>query len=170
MTRPTLLRSYGPLPTLLAALGAYAATGSEAGAQDVAWCEAVHRFLTEDMGMVAETSPDTVHDATTREILTGCRVTAAGGAFRTRAGEEAEALFDRVLAAGWTRAPYPGDASNDTALRFRRDGTDCFFSVYLGLMIGSEAEMRVNVGFRTRPGEDRYNVVVQCVQTMPAVP
>ena len=56
----TLLHSAAALSILLATLVAFASTGSEAGAQEVKQCEAVHRLLTEDMGMVAESSPDRV--------------------------------------------------------------------------------------------------------------
>ena len=170
MARPTLLRPAGALPILLATLVASASTGSEARAQEVKRCEAVHRLLTEDMGMVAESSPDTVRDWRTNQILPGCRVTAAGSTLRTRTGDEGEALYARLLAVGWKRTPNPRYATDEPALRFRLDETDCFFSVYSGMMVGTQAEMRVSVALEIRPGEDRYNVLVQCVPAMQAKP
>jgi hypothetical protein len=167
---PTLLRPAGALPILLATLIASASTGSEARAQEVKRCEAVHQLLTEDMGMVAESSPDTVRYWQTDQILPGCRVTAAGSATTTRAGDEGEALYARLLTVGWKRTPDPRDATNGPALRFRMDETDCFFSIYSGMMVGTQAEMRVNVAFENRPGEDRYNVLVQCVSAVEAAP
>jgi len=112
--------------------------------------------------MVAESSPDTVQNWQTNQILPGCRVTAAGSA-TTKAGDEGEALYARLLTVGWKRKPGPRYATNGPALRFRLDETDCFFSIYTGMMVGTQAEMRVNVAFKSRPGEDRYNVLVQCV-------
>lgn len=162
MTKPTLLRPAGALPILMATLVTSASTGSEARAQEVKRCETVHRLLTEDMGMVAESSPDTVQNWQTNQILPGCRVTAAGSA-TTKAGDEGEALYARLLTVGWKRKPGPRYATNGPALRFRLDETDCFFSIYTGMMVGTQAEMRVNVAFKSRPGEDRYNVLVQCV-------
>ena len=119
--------------------------------------------------MVAESSPDTVQDWQTNQILPGCRVTAAGSA-TTRAGDEGEALYARLLTVGWKRTPDPRYDTNAPALRFRLDETDCFFSIYSGMMVGTQAEMRVNVAFKNRPGEDRYNVLVQCVPAVAAEP
>ena len=166
----TLLRPAGALSILLATLVASASTGSEARAQEVKRCEAVHRLLTEDMGMVAESSPDTVRDWRTNQIRLGCRVTASGSTLRTSASDKGEALYARLLAVGWKRTPTPRGATNEPALRFRRDETDCFFSVYSGMMVGTQAEMRVSVAFKVPPGEDRYNVLVQCVSTTQAAP
>ena len=47
---------------------------------------------------------------------------------------------------------------------------DCFFNRYLGIMIGSAAEMRVNAAYRGPVGADRFNVLVQCVEALPAFP
>ncbi len=162
MTKPTLLRPASALPILLATLVASASAGSEARAQEVKRCETVHRLLTEDMGMVAESAPDKVQNWQTNQILPGCRVTAAGSA-TTKAGDEGEALYARLLKVGWKRKLGPRYATNGSALRFRMDETDCFFSIYTGMMVGTQAEMRVNVAFKSRPGEGRYNVLVQCV-------
>ena len=166
----TLLRPAGALSILLATLVVSARTGSEAEAQEVKRCEAVHRLLTEDMGMVAESSPDTVRDGRTNQIHPGCRVTAAGSTLRTRASDKGEALYARLLAVGWKRIPSPRGATNEPALRFRLDETDCFFSVYSGMMVGTQAEMRVSIAFKVRTGEHRYNVLVQCISTMQAEP
>ena len=120
--------------------------------------------------MVAESSPDTVRDWRTNQIRPGCRVIAAGSTLRTRASDKGEALYARLLAVGWKRIPSPRGATNEQALRFRLDQTDCFFSVYSGMMVGTQAEMRVSIVFRVRTGEDRYNVLVQCISTMKAEP
>lgn len=169
MTRPIMVRaSWAFLLPLTASLGC-AAPGTEAGAQQVQRCEPVQRFLTEDFGMVAETERDTVDEWRTQKMLAGCRVTAAGG---TQLGmaDTAGLLYDRLFAAGWTRTPDPRDAPNESALRLRLDDTDCFFSVYSRIVIGTAAEMRVNRALMPGSGEARYNVLVQCVPAMAAAP
>ena len=168
MTSPTVLRSTGLLPIAVVALLACAATSSEVRAQDVERCEALNRFLVETMEMEAETSPDTVDDWRTHRLLPGCRVTAAGSALREVPGEENEVFYLSLLAAGWTRTPDPHDRPHEAAVRLRFDGTDCFFTPYQGIRLGTEAEMRVNTAFKTRPGEDRYNFLAQCVEALPA--
>ena len=170
MTSPTMLRSTGPLPIAVVAFLACAATGSEVRAQDVERCETLNRFLVETMEMEAETSPDTVDDWRTHKLLPGCRVTAAGSALREVPGEENEVFYLSLLAAGWTRTPDPHDRPQEAAIRLRLDGTDCFFTPYQGIRLGTEAEMRVNTAFKTRPGEDRYNFLAQCVEALPAAP
>ena len=170
MTSPTMLRPSGRLPVLLATLLGCAATSSEVRAQDVERCEALNRFLIETMEMEAETSPDTVDDWRTHKILPGCRVTAAGSALREVTGEENTVFYLSLLAAGWTRTPDPHDRPQDAAIRLRLDGTDCFFTPYHGIRLGTKAEMRVNTAFKTRPGEDRYNFLAQCVEALPAAP
>ena len=154
---------------LLSASLACAAAGTEAGVRDVQRCEPVQRFLTEDFGMVAETERDTMDDWRTHKVLPGCRVTAAGG---TQLGmsDTAGLLYDQLLAAGWTRTPDPRDAPNESALRLRLDDTDCFFSVYSRIVIGTAAEMRVNLALTPSSEDARYNVLVQCVPAMEAAP
>ena len=170
MTSPTMLRPSGHLPIVMVAILACAATSSEVRAQDVKRCEALNRFLIETMEMEAETSPDTVDDWRTHKILPGCRVTAAGSALREVTGEENTVFYLGLLAAGWTRTPDPHDRPQDAAIRRRLDGTDCFFTPYQGIRLGTEAEMRVNTVFKARPGEDRYNFLAQCVEALPAAP
>jgi hypothetical protein len=119
---------------------------------------------------VAESSPDTVQDWRTDQILPGCRVTAAGSATTTRAGDEGEALYARLLTVGWKRTPDPRNATNGPALRFRLDETDCFFSTYSRMMVGTQAEIRVTVAFENRPDEDSCNVIVQCIPAVEAAP
>ena len=170
MTGPITVRnSWAFLPPLTALL-ACAAAGTEARAQDLRRCEPLHRFLTEDFGMVAETERDTMDDWRTHKMLAGCRVTAAGG---TQLGmsDTATLLYEQLLAAGWTRTPDPRDAPNESALRLRLDDTDCFFSVYSrNVVIGTAAEMRVNLALMRSSDEARYNVLVQCVPAMEAAP
>jgi hypothetical protein len=171
MTSPLTVRLSGPLPIAVVAFLACAVTSSEGRAQNVERCEALNRFLVETMQMESETSPDTVDDAwRTRKLLPGCRVTAAGSALREVPGEENEVFYLSLLAAGWTRTPDPYDRPHEAAIRLRLDGTDCFFTPYQGIRLGTEAELRVNSAFKTRPGEDRYNFLAQCVEAMPAAP
>ena len=169
MTRPIMVRtSWAFLLPLTASLGC-AAPGTAAGSRQVQRCEPVQQFLTEDFGMVAETERDTVDEWRTQKMLAGCRVTAAGG---TQLGmaDTAGLLYDRLFAAGWTRTPDPRDAPNESALRLRLDDTDCFFSVFSRIVLGSAAEMRVNRALVPGAGEARYNVLVQCVPAMAAAP
>ena len=170
MAGPTLLRPAGSLSFLLAALVVSSSTSSKAGAQEVERCEAVQRLLTEDMGMVAESSPDTVRDWRAKQIRLGCRITAAGSMLRTTARDKGEVLYARLLTGGWKRQPARRGATNDPAVRFRLDETECLFSVYSGMMVGTQAEMRVSAAFKVRPGEERYNLLVQCVSATQAVP
>jgi len=167
MAEPTLLRPAGAFSLLLATLVVSSSASSDAGAQEVNRCETVHRLLTEDMGMVAESSPDTVRDRRTNQIRLGCRITAAGS---TTTSDKGEALYARLLTVGWKRIPASRGATNGPALRFRLDETDCFFSVYSGMMVGTQAEMRVTVAFKVRTGEERYNLLVQCVSATQVVP
>ena len=169
MTRPLRVRTSRALPLVLTVAIGCAAAGTESGSQDVQRCEPVHRFLTQDFGMVAETQPDTVDEWRTHKMLPGCRVTAAGGTALGMAAT-AELLYDQLGAAGWTRTPDPRDAPNESALRLRLGDTDCFFSVYSRIMIGTDAELRVNNAFVHNPQDARYNVLVQCVPAMAAAP
>lgn len=138
--------------------------------RDLRRCDAAYRFLTEEMGMAAEISADTVSDWRTHLSLPGCRITAAGSIADAPEVEQAESFFNTVRAAGWKRTPDPRDMPNESAIRFRLEDTDCFFNRYLGIMIGSAAEMRVNGVYQGRPGDDRFNVLVQCVEALPAFP
>ena len=165
-----MLRLPGPLPIALVALLTGMATSSEAGAQNTTLCEALHHFLTETMEMEAEISPDMVDDWRTQQVLPGCRVTAAGSALREVPGEENEVFYHSLLGAGWTRTPDPHDRPHEAAIRLRFEGTDCFFTPYQGIRLGTEAEMRVNTAFEARPGETRYNFLAQCVEALPAAP
>ena len=170
MNNPTMLRPSGALPIVVAAFLACIVSSPEVRAQQVERCEALNSFLIETMEMASEISPDTVDDWRTHELLPGCRVTAAGSALREVPGEENEVFYLSLLAAGWTRTPDPHDRPNEAAIRLRFEGTDCFFTPYQGIRLGTEAEMRVNTAFKTRPGEDRYNFLAQCVEALPAAP
>lgn len=163
------LRTWLTTPFLAAALLGCAGAGNEAGAQDLKRCEPVERFLTEQMGMVAEIGADTIDDWRTDKIVAGCRVTAAGG---TALGMSAQAgmLYDQLGAAGWTRTPEPQDAPKESALRMRLADTDCFFTPYTGIAIGTEAERRVTMKFEPRSDDARYNLLVQCMPAMEAAP
>ena len=172
MTRFTRLPAVRLLPMMVVALiGCAAAVTDEAGAQDVRRCEPVQKFLTETFAMVAETERDTVDDWRTHKMLPGCRVTAAGGTSLGMA-DTAELLYDQMMAAGWTRTPDPRDAPAESALRFRWQDTDCFFSVYTmaTMTIGTETERRVTTAFVPNPQDARYNAFVQCVPAMEAAP
>ena len=163
-----LLRTWGSaLPLTAVLLGC--AAGSEARAQDLKRCEPVHRFLTEQFGMVAETGPDTIDDWRTDKMVPGCRVTAAGGTGLDM-GTTAGMFYTQIMASGWTRTPEPQDAPDESALRLRLQDTDCFFSIYSGIAIGTEAERRVSMAYQPRSDDARYNMLVQCMPAMPAAP
>lgn len=171
MIKPTPPPLFRPLPISMAALIVCFVSSPEAVAQDVERCEPLRSFLVETLEMEAEASPDTVNDSfRTRQSLPGCRVTAAGSALREVPGEENTMFYLSLLEAGWTRTPDPHDRPHEAAIRLRLDGTDCFFTPYHGIRLGTEAEMRVNTAFKARPGEDRYNFLAQCVEAMPAAP
>ena len=101
--------------------------------------------------------------------MPGCKVTAAGG---TTIGMERQTalLYDQLRGAGWTRTPEPRDAPKEGALRMRLSETDCFFTPYSGIVIGAPGEMRVNAAYQHRSDEAHYNVLVQCMPAMEAVP
>jgi hypothetical protein len=159
------MRSLLPAALLLACAG----PGSRASAQDTKRCEPVRAFLTDTFGMVAEVGRDTIDDWRTHKVLPGCRVTAAGGA-AFGMGEQATLLYRQLLSQGWKRTPEPRDAPDESALRLRQGDTDCFFTPYSGIAIGTEAERRVTQAYK-RNGEDApFNVLVQCVEAMDAAP
>ncbi|MSR35679.1 MAG: hypothetical protein EXR95_03395 [Gemmatimonadetes bacterium] len=169
MTTQKPFRSWPYIPLLAAALLGCAGAGTEAGAQDVTRCEPVRAFLTEQFGMVAEISPDTIDDWRTAKIVPGCRVTAAGGT-PIGLGQQAGMLYNQLGVAGWTRTPEPRDAPAESALRMRLSDTDCFFTPYSGIAIGTEAERRVTMAFEPRSDDARYNLLVQCMPAMDAIP
>lgn len=146
--------------------------GADGGTTDAPLrrCEPAYRLLTETFGMAAEISPDTIADWRTQLMLPGCRVTAAGSTVEAPEDQQADSFFTAVRAAGWTRTPDPRDMPRESALRFRMGDVDCFFNRYLGIMIGSPAEMRVNGAYRGPVGADRFNVLAQCVEALPAAP
>jgi hypothetical protein len=125
--------------------------------------------LTDQFGMVAEISPDTIDDWRTDKIVPGCRVTAAGGT-PIGIGQQAGMLYSQLGVAGWTRTPEPRDAPAESALRMRLGETDCFFTPYTGIAIGTEAERRVTMAFQPRSDDARYNLLVQCMPAMDAIP
>ena len=145
-------------------------TVAEVGPHDLARCEPLHALLTGTLEMVAEISPDTIDDWRTQRILPGCRVTAVGSMRTQVAGEENDAFYYAMLAAGWTRTPDPRDRPNEAAVMLRFQGADCFFTPYSGIRLGTEAEFRVNRQFTTRPGETRFSYLARCVEALPAAP
>jgi hypothetical protein len=153
----------------LAAVMAAAAITARLNAQDLARCRAAERFLVEQAGMTAVSSPDTLADWRTRKTVAGCRVTAAALTSRTLAAEAAT-FYHRLRSAGWTRTPDPRDAPNESSLRFRLGETDCLFSFYSGTTLATREEIQVNNAMVPRPGEARYNLLVVCVPAMDAVP
>ena len=169
MTKPRIR-----FPHLIACLAAAtlgcATAPTRTAERDLRRCDAPYRMLTEGLGMAAEVTADTVADWRTHLSLPGCRITAAGSIADASETEQAEAFFNSVRDAGWTRTPDPRDMPNESAIRFRLNDTDCFFNRYLGIMIGTPAEMRVNGVYQGRPGDDRFNVLVQCVEALPAFP
>jgi hypothetical protein len=163
--RPLYLRA---LPGLFALAGCVGA-GPGAGAQEVERCAPVERFLVADMGLQAVTHPDTIDDWRTRQIVPGCRVTAAGS-LAGSLQREAEQFYDRLRHAGWSRTPDPIDAPGESALRMRLDQTDCFFQIYSGMLLMTPAEMEVMTRAMPRPGDPVWNLLVQCMPAMEAAP
>jgi hypothetical protein len=154
---------------LVAALLGCSGASTQVSAQDVKRCEPVQKFLTETFGMVAEVGKDTIDDWRTHKILPGCRVTAAGGA-AFGLGQQATLMYRQLMDQGWKRSPEPRDAPDESALRFRQGDTDCFFSPYSGIAIGTEAERRVSQAFKRNPEDAPFYVLVQCVKAMDAAP
>jgi hypothetical protein len=165
LARPASLRAQG-----LQRDSTYAPITRPVGAVDLKRCEPLHRLMTETLQMVAEITPDTVDEWRTRKILPGCRVTAVGSMHREVVGEENNVFYAALLADGWTRTPDPYDLAGEAAVRMRYQDTDCFFTPYEGIRLGTEAEFRVNNAFVTRPGENRFSYMAQCVEAMPAAP
>ncbi len=142
---------------------------SIAPAQSIAHCDAAANFLRVDRKMVAQVDTQTVDDWRTRQMLQGCRVTAAG---RTALGtaREAALFYERIRATGWIRTPDPRDAAHEASLRFRKGNSDCLFNVYAGATLFTEAETAVSEAMIPAIGETRYNVFVMCVPAMRAAP
>jgi hypothetical protein len=136
-------------------------SGPEAAGPDLARCEQAHRYLTEQLGMVAETGPDTLDDWRTDRMQPACRVTAAG-ATPLAIRDVAEGLYAGLFATGWTRSPDPQDAPEESSLRLRQGESECLFSLYDNIVLGTPAELRVMNALVIPPGEKRYNVLAQC--------
>ncbi len=132
-------------------------------------CVDAAAFLTTDRTMAVVVEADTLDDWRTRQRLTGCRITAAGGTVRG-VQPEAVAFYERVRAVGWVRTPDPYDAPSEASLRFRMGKADCLFNVYGDAMLMTDAEDRVDLARVLAPGEQRYHVYVMCLPVMPAAP
>jgi hypothetical protein len=151
-------------------LSGCAGNGSEtraeaASAPDLARCQYAERYLTEQFGMIAETGPDTLDDWRTDRLLPACRVTAAGSSALAM-GDVAQGLYEGLFATGWTRSPDPQDAPNESSFRLRQADTECLFSFYDNIVIGTPAEIRVSSALVISPGEKRFNVLAQCTPPM----
>ncbi|MFN8804125.1 MAG: hypothetical protein ACK5ZO_18380 [Gemmatimonas sp.] len=132
-------------------------------------CVDAAAFLTTDRTMAVVVEADTLDDWRTRQRLTGCRITAAGGTVRG-VQPEAVAFYERVRAVGWVRTPDPYDAPSEASLRFRMGKADCLFNLYGDAMLMTDAEDRVDLARVLAPGEKRYHVYVMCLPVMPAAP
>jgi hypothetical protein len=132
-------------------------------------CVDAAAFLQGDRSMAAIVEADTVDDWRTRQRLTGCRITAAGGTARG-VQPEAVAFYERIRAVGWVRTPDPIDAPNEGSLRFRMGKADCLFNVYGDAMLMTDAEDRADAAKPLGPGERRYHVYVMCLPALPAAP
>ena len=168
MTRRTTLSLPLPLLPFVLALAGCAGAASGASAQEAARCGPAERLLVR-LGLVAVAEADTIDDWRSGKVVAGCRVTAAGVTTRSLRAE-AEAFYQRVRDAGWTRTPDPRDAPNESSLRFRLDDTDCLFNLYEGILLGTAAEVEVSTRAAARAGEERYNLLVQCIPAMDARP
>ena len=138
--------------------------------QDSTRCAIAERFLRDTQRMTTTIDADTVDDWRSGKRIEGCRVTAAGSS-DVDIGQEAARLYVRVRAEGWVRTPDPRDAPNESSLRFRREDTDCLFSLYQGALLNTESEGKVTASHIARSGEQtRYQVLVQCIPALPAAP
>ncbi len=135
---------------------------------DSTHCTAAATFLRQTQQMQALVDADTIDDWRTRQKLSGCRVTAAGGTLLSLR-DEAIRLYDRLRSAGWTRTPDPRDAPGESSLRFRWERSDCLFNVNRDGLLFTDAEERVNEALVLKPGETRYQVFVMCMAALPAV-
>jgi hypothetical protein len=170
MSRDTLARTVGSAALILAALAGCAGNGSEsrgeaAAGPDLGRCQHAERYLTEQFGMIAETGPDTLDDWRTDRLLPACRVTAAGSTSLAMR-DVAEGLFAGLFETGWTRSPDPQDAPNESSFRLRQADTECLFSFYDNIALGTAAELRVTNALVIPPGEKRFNVLAQCTPPM----
>lgn len=132
-------------------------------------CAGAAAFLRDVQRMEVEVGADSLNDWRTRERVPSCTITAAGA---TNEGVQSEAtrLYERLMAAGWTRTPDPRDAPREASLRYRKDGTDCLFNVNREAMLFTDAETAVLERLRVPPGAVRYHVFVICVEAKPAAP
>lgn len=146
---------------------ACAGRGAEAGAQDLGRCEAAERYLSGTLGMIAEIGPDTLDDWRTDRMVPACRVTAAGST-PLEMEDVAENLYAGLFATGWERTPDPQDAPAESSYRLRQGETDCLFSFYHNIALGTPEEFRVTSALVIPPGEKRFNVIAQCVPAMEA--
>jgi tetratricopeptide (TPR) repeat protein len=140
-----------------------------AAAHQISHCAEAARFLEEGRGMAIVTEPDTIDDWRTARRQPGCRVTASGLTEKSIA-DEAVHFYERVRSAGWTRTPDPRDAPGEASLRFRKNDSDCLFNVYQGLLLMTEAELKVSAAPVRSTGATRYGVLVMCIAAQPASP
>lgn len=155
-----------PGALLVAALSGACAPAS---AQVESYCQDALQYVSEHRGMIGIIEPDTLSDWRTGLEVPGCRVTAAGITTIGIRGE-AERFYQEIRGAGWERTPDPRDAPNEASLRFRKEGHDCLFNVYEGMLLFTDAEIKVGMEFSTEPGEERYGVFVMCMPAMEARP
>lgn len=133
------------------------------------YCLDARDYLSGEFGNLVRVDPDTIDDWRTRQMVLGCRVYASEATELDMAAT-AQRFYDRVMSAGWTRTPNPRDMPNEAAIRLRMDDADCLFHVYNGPLIGTPSEIEVSSSVETQPGEQRYNVLVQCMQATEAAP
>ena len=165
---PRLARLLALAPIVLAACtgnGSGGGSGAEAGAPDLGRCQQAERYLIDQLGMVTETGPDTLDDWRTDRMLPACRVTAAGST-PLPIRDVAEGLYAGLFATGWVRSPDPQDAPAESSLRLRQGESECLFSLYDNIALGTPEELRVMNALVIPPGEKRYNVLAQCTPPM----
>ena len=169
MNRVYVVRPSRPGPAWIfwvnLALAGCAGPGTAGSPQSLERCEPAERYVINRLGMIAETGPDTLDDWRTDRVLYGCRVTAAG-ATSLELRDVAEGFYAGLFAEGWQRTPDPQDAPAESSLRLRQGETDCLFSLYDNIVIGTPAELRVSNALAIAPGEKRYNLLAQCFRAM----
>lgn len=139
------------------------------GSGVLAYCTGARDYLTETLGYPALVEADSIQDWRTQQTFPGCRVYGAGSTSVDMKATAAR-FYEMILASGWVRTPDARDMPNEAAIRLRKDEMDCLYHVYSGPLLGTLMEIRVSGAVRLNPGDQRFNIFVQCMPAMPAAP